>query len=519
MASSKLACLLRGVLRPSKQKEIKAWKEKMREHQRVEEPALPSGPRVNLGIQGNTEYYLPLSEAVGGGHYFLTGTTGSGKSFLALHLILSLLHYKMPLLLLDMKGEMSSLLVEKFLPLYLSKLPPAEREDFLGRFIYFDPFSEDHLLPFNILKRISGVDVSLQAHEISSLIEETVGQDLGANQVMVLGHALKLAIEGERSFLDVRRILTDPFFRDGLLKKSNSAEEKEYFLLRYEHESQASINSILNRLALFSSLPSIRKMLGASEAISFESLLSGTLAVINLGNAPLGAVNLQRFMATLLLTRLARTICSRPVDGNTPPSLVIVDEFQEALTGSLAQEFERLLCLARSKRVFFALITQLLQNVDRVSPTLGRVILTNSLYHILFKMSLEDAQRFAPLIRGTSIEKTVAPKWGEVRRSMTQEERAKLLLRELSTLPTQSFYFWHRGRGSHASRLIAPTLELPPLSPEAKSIKARLLAPRSFTLLPDEKVERRCEKVDSFPKTPKEGKPRQGKLRGLLDLG
>jgi len=520
-----LAHLLRKTFLPPFKEQIKEWKRNFkREDDFKSQDNRDSRILFGFTIDSNNPVELPVNTA-SSSHWILTGSTGAGKTFEALNIILSLLSHDISIILVDMKGEMAELVSNVFLPLYLQGKTKDKREKFYHCFTYIDPFTENYLFPFNILKPISGVDISLQAHEVCSLIEETVGRDLGANQTIALHHALKLCIETGCTFSDVRRVMIDPFFRDSLLQKSNLNEVKQYFLLRFQNENSNSINSIINRLEYFSSIPSIQTMLNLNECLTFQDFLSQGFTIFNLGsNVPLGAESLQKFVATLILTRLARAILGRKIDKDSPPVLVVIDEFQECLSGSLVDSFERLLCLSRSKKVFFMLLTQLFSNIARVSPHLVKVIQTNCGLQLFFRMSPEDAKDLAPLVSKErfKVEKTL--EWGAKRNDLSQseQEKVKSIIREFSTLPTKHFYFWNRIKGNSITRLVAPELNVRELCKEEVEIKERLLTGK-YHLKENSKERKEIKKVEKIDdiKTEKifEEKPKQAKFKSLLNLG
>ena len=132
--------------------------------------------------------------------------------------------------------------------------------------------------------------------------------------------------------------------------------------------------------------------LSAPSCVSFADALESGLTIVDLGSPPAGAERAQRFWAGILTGRITRAILSRPIRADSPQAWVIFEEVQEALGGGQAEQFARLLALARHKRIALTLVNQQPGQVASVDPTLVRVLRTNAGLEAAFRANLDDAR-------------------------------------------------------------------------------------------------------------------------------
>lgn len=123
--------------------------------------------KVTLGFYDENEtkpYALDKDIVAGKSHYFISGTTGACKSFWLIGFILyliflfSLVHDRLSIIIIDLKGELIELLTTKILPAFLINLSHHEQEKIFLNYRHLNPFNERLLFPFNILKSDSNVE-------------------------------------------------------------------------------------------------------------------------------------------------------------------------------------------------------------------------------------------------------------------------------------------------------------------------------------------------------------------------
>ncbi len=400
-------------------------------------------------------------------HASVTGASGAGKTFLVLLMLLELLRSGLRgVVLLDMKGEVSDLLLRSFLPAWIGGVGQVERDAVLRDLVVLDPFAPDALPPLNVLRRDPQVAIEVQAFDLASSFERAVGAEMGIRQDTILDWNLRLAVDQGLSFVGLRRMMEEPFLLEALVARTQDRDIKRYFLTRYASEPQTSKLSLLARLDRFLALPSTRLSLSAPGCVDFDRMLSGGISIINLGGAPAGCEDVAKFWATILLTKIIRAIFRRDPSGKAPPALLVADEWQEALTRPMAEQFERVLTLARSRNVFCWLVNQQLGQVQKASPSLREILVGNTAIQVLFRASPEDARAMRHLLPVGGREARAAPlPWERATGGpfLSAAEELEARVSEVAQMPERVAYFWDRRKPWRAVRFRTATLAQPDL--------------------------------------------------------
>jgi len=428
-----------------------------------------------------------------GQHGWLTGSTGGGKSFLAAIWLMQVIRRgRNPVLLVDLKSELSDLLLEVVLPAIASS---GNAEELARRVRVVRPFS-DHLPRLRVTEPEDGVPRGVQAHNLASALSESVGDDLGSRMARVFLRLAALAIELRLPLTVVQRWLASPhvFARDA--RRSADPTLREYALGGFARESRPAIDALLARLDSFAFLDEVRLALAAPTCVSFTECLRGGVTVVDLGAVPGGAERVQRFWAGILIGRIARAALSRPITARTPPAWLLVEEAQEGLTRDSAQQFARLLALARHKRVAITLINQQPAQLASVDPTLVKVLRTNCGYEAAFRANYEDAKTLVdpmPIPVGT-------PKAGEVRQALAQG---------LTRLAQREYLLWLK-QADFAARVIrSPRLDLDALRRAADRVPAdvREAIRRGTVSIPRVELERLVQEDARCDANPRDEQP------------
>jgi Helicase HerA, central domain len=401
----------------------------------------------------------PIEEFLGV-HSWITGATGSGKSFFALSCLLQVLRSgRHPVVIVDMKSELSDLLIEMVIPKLLSA---GGGEKVLERLRIIRPFGQD-LPMLRVTEAEAGVPLSIQAFNLASALEEGLGDDLGSRMSRVFLRLSRLAIELELPLTIIQRWLEQPavFARDAA--RSKDASLREYAMSGFARESRPAIDALLARLDSFLFLDEVRLALSAPGCVSFAEALESGVTIVDLGSPPAGAERAQRFWAGILTGRITRAILSRPVTPETPRSWVIFEEVQEALGKNQAEQFCRLLTLARHKRVAVTLINQQAAQLGSANPTLVKVLRTNASIECAFRCNLEDAK---PLVQAMPLPPD-ARRLEATRQSMVQE---------LTQLPDREFLLWMKRMPFGAQRVRSPRLDVDDLRRCAEGLSPEVRA-------------------------------------------
>lgn len=398
------------------------------------------------------------------GHWWICGGTGSGKTYWTLSILLQLLTLgHSPLLIIDYKGELASLLTETWLPAFLANANEEQRDWLLKRLVIINPFHSQYLPEFQILKRDPDIPIQMQAHEVASIFEKTIENDLGIRQDTIMKFVLMLSIEQGLTFMQAKELLENPFFLEALVRRSKLKEVRNYFTLRFKREAASSVISLTSRFDNFLMLPQTRLMLSASGTVNFDQLLQDKITIVNLGSPPYGSSGMARFWGTLIFVKLSRAIFNRHVDTDTPPIWVCVDEWQELLTREQATEMERILALARFKKVCLTLVNQQAVQVAKVSSPLVEIVKTNTNYQVFFRSSFDDARHFSHALPVTGRRlKAKQNRWDPEEKEgfYSAAEELRLLEQEMSQLPDRWFYYFDKRKPYLAQLVRSPHLDL-----------------------------------------------------------
>lgn len=481
--------------------------------------ALARAPAITLGtsldIEGRTfSLRLPETEVRGGGHWLVTGATGSGKSYLTLGLIAQLVRRRPSgLVVIDMKGEMAEELRTKILPALVASLPQREAVRLTERVAVIAPFDNAATPPFQVLARDPSLPIELQAHEVASSFGRTIGRDLGVLQSTMLKYAILLAIDAGLSLPDVPQLLQNADFLRGVVDRTRLPEVRAYFAERFPRERASSLASLLSRLDSLLMHPTLRRMLSSRGMIRFDRLLEHAVTVIDLGGrVPAGMRELGRFFGQIIFQKLVRAIFARQVVPGTLPTTIIADEFQEMLSSEICDDFEHFLTLARSQRVLLWLLFQQAAQVERASPTLLRILRTNTNYQVMFRSSLEDARALAHMLPVTGIVPRDRPGFPDPRtppEMLTPDEERKILVEQVPQMPDRLFWFWNRRRQYGAIPAKSATLSMTDMAARAAALPRELsdligrgvlaLDPASLDAVISERERRREELAGSAP--------------------
>lgn len=408
----------------------------------------PNDRRVVLGrardLSGEPFWCgLPFEDFLGK-HGWITGATGSGKSFMVLACLLQVLRDgRFPVLVVDLKSELSELLIELVLPALLRTRGGAR---LLNRLRIIRPFGRD-LPMLRVTEAEPSVPRAIQAFNLASALEDALADDLGSRMTRVFLRLCALAIELGYPLTVIQRWLESPeaFARDA--RRSTDPVAREYARSGFARESRPAVDALLARLDTFLFLDEVKLSLSAPQCVNFGEALESGLTIVDLGSPPAGAERAQRFWAGILTGRITRAILSRPVTDRTPQTWVIFEEVQEALGGGQAEQFARLLALARHKRCGVTLINQQPAQLAAVDSTLVKVLRTNAGIECAFRANLEDAKTLVHALPVPPRQKNVA-------------EARLALVTELTQMPDREYLLWLKQAPFRAQHVRSPRLDV-----------------------------------------------------------
>lgn len=413
------------------------------------------GSRIALGRAVNAKgvpFWVSFAEQdFFSTHHWVTGASGSGKTFLVIAILLSLLqpgrHH--PIIMLDFKGELTALLLNTILPALVNQ-PGGQR--LLQDLRIVRPFGE-HLPMLNLTLPEPGVPREIQAMTIANAIEEALGADLGHRMNRALLRLVTLAIELGEPLTAVRTWLEDPALFARAASRSTDPSLRTYAATLRARENRASLDALLARLDAFLFLPATRQVLSARGCLSFPDALEGGITIVGLGDPPAGAEGQTRFWGGALLGKLMRAILSRPIRPDSPSTLVAFEEFQEGAAPQQTKQFARLIALARFKLVATLYINQQPSQLD---PALVKLLRTNCGIEAAFRANVEDARAYAHAVSLPEGSK----KTGEARQAFVEQ---------LTRLERRQFLLWVKEK-ARAQLVRSPRLELEQLQTQADSV-------------------------------------------------
>jgi hypothetical protein len=176
---------------------------------------------------------------------------------------------------------------------------------------------------------------------------------------------------------------------------------------------------------------------------------------------------------------LTRAILTRDVREDSPRAWIIAEEWQEALGAHQAEQWGRLLSLARFKRTAVWSLNQAPAQIAAVSPTLLKLLRTNVGLEMIFRSSFEDAAVLAPLLATPSEEKSA-------------RETREALTREIVRLPRRSFYLHVKDLPCSAQLVRSLRIDLDRLRVQAAAVSPEVTRAirRGTVASPREELER-----------------------------
>jgi hypothetical protein len=286
---------------------------------------------------------------------------------------------------------------------------------------------------------------------------------LGMRQDVIMQYLLMLAIEKNLTFPMLKDLIDNPFFLEAMVSNCSLKDVRDYFRLRFKRENKSSLDSLLSRIDRLLFLDNSRLMLSARGCLDFNELLTDKITIVNLGSAPFGYEDFAKFWGTFILTKIIRAIFQRPIDENTLPAWICIDEWQNLLTPEQADQMEKTLSMARFKRCCFTLICQQMGQVAKVSRSLPKITLTNTNKHYFFRSNYEDAKYFSYALPVTG--KMVKPKknvWdrGEKIEYCSHAEEIRALIEQVTQLPNRYFYYLDKTKPYKAQLVKSVNLDI-----------------------------------------------------------
>jgi hypothetical protein len=267
---------------------------------------------------------------------------------------------------------------------------------------YLNPFTGTGF-PFNLCRLELGRDATLgiRATQIAELVSNVSTAAGGIKHLGTGSRQLDVLTSLCLAALDSHHPRANPLWAlDGLTQKqgfkalarATSSERAQQFLLsaQINDELRASCSSRLR--TAFAMTESLEHMMSAPSCISLDELTRpGTISLIDLGTPPGGMSSLREFWANILFRLVIDHLLGRPSPWSGHHVRVVVDEAQ-LVAPTLADSAEAILTTGRSRGVSLTAITQGTVLLHKACASLLDVILTNTTFKVVGRLSAPDAE-------------------------------------------------------------------------------------------------------------------------------
>ncbi len=386
-------------------------------------------------------------------HLGISGATGTGKSFMVASQLFQLVSAGVPVILTDMKSELADLMLNVVVPAVVAR----GREDLIDRVRVVRPFDAGRVPLLRLTEPEPRVSRQIQSMNIAQGLSESVGEGLGVRMLRAMLPMAGLAVERNLPLPVLTDWLRSPEVFARAAASSSDPIVRAYALHELPRENRSSLDALRARLDLLFHLPEVRDALSAPRCLSFDDCLESGVTILDFGSPPGGAEDAMKFIAGPVAGRLGRAILSRQVSDNTPPAVVVFEEFQQLLGSYQVEMFKRLLALCRFKKVCLWFSNQQPAQIAEADRTLLRILRTNLGAECIFRSSVEDARTLSEGLSTRSADETLT------------QARSRVI-EEIATLPKRSFFFWLRDSTFGPQRLQSPRVNIGALKASAASL-------------------------------------------------
>jgi energy-coupling factor transporter ATP-binding protein EcfA2 len=313
-------------------------------------------------------------------HVLLIGATGTGKTTLLRHLMLSDIYAGSGFALIDPHGDIAT------------EIADSIPKDLTGRAVYFDPADLSHPIGFNPVERVPVDQRPLRAAHIIATFEHRWRESWGPRMSYILQNAVRLLLDAPGvTLLGLPRLLTDEKYRATLLKSCADPVIRRYWEVEYESydkrfETEA-ISPILNKIGAVLATPALRNIIGQPKStIDIPAIMdSRRILIVNLSKGRLGEEP-THLLGAFLTTAIAQAAEARAsiAEENRVPFTLYADEFQNFATESFAS----ILSEARKYKLSLVIAHQFL---GQLPEPLRQAVLGNVGTVLSFRIGAEDA--------------------------------------------------------------------------------------------------------------------------------
>jgi len=329
----------------------------------------------------NTDKPFGIKDADRLGHIYCIGKTGVGKSTLLENMAISDILKGKGLCIIDPHGDIAEDILH-----YV----PEER---IKDVIYFNPSDIAHSIAFNPLRSIHPDHQHLVASGLISTFKKIWAESWGPRMEYILRFSLLTLLEYRHAtLLDIQPLLTDQYFRNGILMRVKNKHIQEFWRNEFEKYSPAlkaeAISPILNKIGLFRASIPLRNIAGQKvSSFTFSDVMdNGKIFIANLSKGKLGE-DTTALLGSMLITSIQLSALYRAIqkEEERRPFYLYVDEIHSFITNSFAD----ILAEARKYKLGLFLTHQY---IDQVPENIRSAIFGNVGTMIAFRVGSTDAE-------------------------------------------------------------------------------------------------------------------------------
>ena len=317
-------------------------------------------------------------------HLYLVGATGTGKTTLLRHLMLSDLGAGAGFALIDPHGDIATEIADSI---------PNEQT---GRVVYFDLADLSHPIGFNPVESVPADQQHLRAVHIVATFKHLWSESWGPRLSYILENAIRLLIDAPgATLLGLPRLLVDSRYREQLLRHCDDPIVRQFWRLEFDNYPDRfraeAISPIQNKIGALLGSPAIRNILGQPKStIDIPAIMDGgRILIVNLSKGRIGEEP-AHLLGAFLTTAIAQAAEGRAVmpEEDRRDFTLYADEFQNFATESFAS----ILSEARKYRLSLVLAHQFL---GQLPPSLRQAVMGNVGTILAFRVGAEDAPYIA----------------------------------------------------------------------------------------------------------------------------
>lgn len=355
---------------------------------------------------------IGLPNSVRDRHLYIVGKSGMGKSTLITNAVIANICQGDGCCVIDPHGD---LIATGSHPL-LDYIPEARIKDT----IYFNAADKDYPLALNMLAAGEDDELALLADNLLATFRK-LSDGWGPRIDDILRATLQtlMHVQGT-TFLDIKRLLHNPDFRNSIIQRLRHPMLKEFWEEDFHRYSKDAPTPIISRVNKFLFLPQLYSMLSSVESkVNFYDIIENRkILLVNLTSGSIGEDNAQ-LIGSMIVTQLQMAIMRRaslPPERRSPFYLY-VDEFQNFTTSS----FEKILSEARKYKLCLTLAHQFISQLpdaqrDAIFGNVGTMVMfscgdkdAGALRHQLGNYEVQDLvnlKKFEALCRPESAQDT-----------------------------------------------------------------------------------------------------------------